>query len=245
MKNTQVFKRTPLFFLFLIIGLAQLGNVSAEFRKEDYPTERLDAIHKKMTFLHGDLLAEYPEQLLTSLFLPSDAKVLELGADVGRNTCIIAQILDDSSNLVTVEPNQDVIFELRGNRDCNGLKFHIETSAISKVPLIRRDWTSIPSVEDKPGYTRVDTTTFDEVQEKYGIIFDTLVVDCEGALYYMLKDDPDILRNIKLVIVENDYSYPEQYYFVADLFRKNGLEVIHNGGDPYWDDNAFYQVWKK
>jgi hypothetical protein len=35
--------------------------------------------------------------------------------------------------------------------------------------------------------------------------FDTLVLDCEGAFYYILQDTPEILEGIKLLIMENDY----------------------------------------
>jgi len=55
------------------------------------------------------------------------------------------------------------------------------------------------------GYKWVKTITYDDLKLKYKINFDTLVLDCEGAFYYILMDMPEILKNIKLIIMENNY----------------------------------------
>jgi len=55
------------------------------------------------------------------------------------------------------------------------------------------------------GYKWVKTITYDDLKLKYKINFDTLVLDCEGAFYYILMDMPEILENIKLIIMENNY----------------------------------------
>ena len=205
--------------------------------------EKLQKIHSQLKLIHGSLLDEYPEQLMTATYLPSDAKVLELGGNVGRNSCVIASILEDSRNLVTVESSPIWADEIRINRNYNNLHFRVETGAISKVPLIQKGWITIPSEVNLPGYTRVRTITFSELEKKYQISFDTLVADCEGALYYILKDDPNLLKNIKLVIVENDYQDEEQKKFVSDLYKQNGLKLIYSA--DYFERVGFYQVWKK
>lgn len=248
-KSFQYAKSLNLFgkficFLSLMIGSAH-SSYAVVTRLPEEAYDKLYALHAKIKFLHGDPMAELPEQLLTANFLPSNAKVLELGSDVGRNSCVIGTILDDSRNMVTVEPRYEAIKFLKENRNVNKLNFHIENAAVSKVPLIQQGWNTIPSEVDIPGYTRVNTITFDELQLKYGIDFDTMIVDCEGGLYYILRDDPTILRNIKLIIIENDFSCAEHSRFVVDIFKKNGFEVIHNEGPTYWDDNSFYQVWMK
>lgn len=237
-------KKSICLAIFFLVSISTINFVeSSSLPEEAY--ERLNEIHKKVTLLHGDINCELPEQLLSANFLPSDAKVLELGADVGRNSCVIGTILEDSSQMVSVEPRLEAIPYLTANRDHNGLNFHIEPSAVSMVPLLQQGWSTIPSEVDLPGYTRVNTITFDELMLKYGIDFDTLIVDCEGGLYYILKDDPSILSNIKLIIIENDFASDEHQRFVVDKFRENGFEVIHNEGPPYRGDNSFYQVWSK
>ncbi len=209
---------------------------------------KLQKIHSKLRLLHGSFEDEYPEQLMAAMYLHPDAKVLELGGNVGRNSCVIGSILQDSRNLVILESDKRSAECLQQNRDYNNLQFHIEASALSKIPLIQSDWTSKPSNVDLPGFFRVDTIIFDEVQKKYEIEFDTMVVDCEGALYYILRDDPDILKNIKLIIVENDYTDKKHLDYTLEVFVKNGFRLIFS--DKHVDSPTsfredFYQVWKK
>lgn len=212
----------------------------------DNGEKRLKEIHKRFTLIHGNIEYEHPEQLMSAIFMPADAKVLELGSDLGRNTCVIATILNDSRNLITLEPRYECIRYLAENRDHNRFHFHIECAALSKVPLIQKGWVTIPSEVDLPGYRRIKTMSFDQLQKKYRIIFDTLVVDCEGGLYHALKEEPELLENIKLVIMENDFPTEEQYQYVVSLFNQNGLKLVYNEGYiRFSGNNAFYQVWKK
>lgn len=211
----------------------------------DYGLNRLAGIHAQLKLRHGDFSYELPEQIITASYLPADAKVLELGSNLGNNSCVIAAILNDSRNLLTMETRLDAVRLLKENRDYNRLRFHIEAAALSEVPLLQKGWVTIPSLVDLDGYTRVETITFDQLLIKYGIQFDTLVVDAEGALYQILIDTPSILDKIKLIIIENDFRCAEHCFYVVDLFRKNGFELVYNEGDPYYGDNAFNQVWKK
>lgn len=242
--KSSFFKKFTNLSLFLILGIFPIKHSYASELK-DIAISRLETIHSDLRLLHGKFIYEYPEQLLTTMYLPSDAKVLELGSNLGNNSCVISTILQNSENLVTLETREEAVKCLTENRDLNGLKFHIEWAALSKVPLIQKGWNTIPSDIVLDGYFRVSTVTFNELQEKYNIIFDTLVVDSEGALYQILIDDPSILENIKLVIIENDFQSSEHCLFVLNLFREYGLELIYNEGPPYYGDNAFNQVWKK
>lgn len=228
-------------FLFITVFFA-----SGLMATENDPVERLKRIHFQLTMLHGNLLEEYPEQLMTTMFLPEDAKVLELGGNVGRNSCVIAKILHDDRNLVTLESDPKIAKLLQENRDFNHLHFHIEPSALSKVKLIQSGWKTKPSKKLLPGFKRVNTLTFSQLQEKYDIEFDTLVADCEGAMYYILRDDPAVLKNMKLVIMENDFHEISHFNFVQEQFIRNGLQLVYNragGWKPCYDH--FFQVWKK
>ncbi|MFI0434860.1 MAG: FkbM family methyltransferase [Parachlamydiaceae bacterium] len=217
-------------------------------------TKKLENIHSKLTLIHGNMLDEYPEQLMTAMYLSKHAKVLEIGANCGRNSLVIASILKDSKHLVCVESSADSAQSLKDNRDANGFDFHIEDSAISKVPLIQSGWKTIPSEVDVEGWTRVKTISFKKLKKKYNIQFDTLIVDCEGALYYILRDEPYILNGINLVIIENDFDDYQQMLEVQTLFKRHGLECVYNEpftyeGKPCANCRAcgenFYQVWKK
>jgi hypothetical protein len=65
------------------------------------------------------------------------------------------------------------------------------------------------------GFSWVSTITLEQLKSKYNIEFDTLVLDCEGAFYYILMDMPEILNNINLIIMENDYW---------DISKKNYID---------------------
>ena len=97
-----------------------------------------------------------------------------------------------------------------------------------------------------PGYSKVNTITFAELTEKYGIEFDTLVLDCEGAFYYILMDMPDIISNVRLIIMENDYNDASHKNYIDGVLRQNGFVVDYSepGGWGYCANN-FYEVWLK
>lgn len=245
------FLKTAL-FLFILSYCQMIpfgsGRLEAETTSQflDSGTEKLKAIHSKLKILHGSLSEEYPEQFMTALYLSEEAKVLELGGNYGRNSCVIAAILKNPRNLVVMEPCGEYARLLRENRDVNGFQFHIEVSALSKVPMIQQGWKTIPSNVVLPGFFPVNTITFDELQKKYQIEFDTMVVDCEGALYYILNEEPDMLKNMNTIIIENDFEDGGHVGFVHDQFRRNGFQVVYTqagGWGPCY--HYFYQVWKK
>ena len=128
---------------------------------------------------NGSFDEEYEEQLMTMKFLNRDAKVLELGSNIGRNTLTIATILNDINNLVTLESSKIICNCLRYNCDVNNLHVQIENKALSYRKLIQKDWDTIPSDTVLDGYTSVDTITFEELEEKYKIKFDTIVAILE------------------------------------------------------------------
>ena len=92
----------------------------------------------------------------------------------------------------------------------------------------------------------MNTLTIDELMNKYNIDFDTLVLDCEGAFYYILMDMPEILNNIKLIIMENDYNDISNKNYVDEILKKHNFKVDYQepGG---WGPccNNFFEVWKR
>jgi FkbM family methyltransferase len=180
-------------------------------------------------------------------YLTGKEKILEIGGNIGRNSLIIARLLNSKQyNLVTLESNLEIADQLKENRDANQLQFHIETSALSKRNLIQKGWDTLPSDMLQEGYSWVNTMTLDEIQTKYNIVFDTLVLDCEGAFYYILMDMPEILANINLIIMENDYTDISRKQYVDNVLKKNGFyrDYAEGGG---WGPctHYFFEVWKK
>ena len=211
-----------------------------------YNVDKLIKLHNKLQIRHGDFNSELPEQMMAINYITGNEKVLEIGGNIGRNSLIISSLLTDSKNLVTLESDSEIALQLTENRDINNLQFHIESKALSKRKLIQKEWYTIVSDELLPGYKPVNTITLEELNNKYNIEFDTLVLDCEGAFYYILLDMPEILDNINLIIMENDYLDKSHKEYVDSTLKQNGFKVdyVEGGGWGYFTDN-FYEVWKK
>lgn len=210
--------------------------------------EKLLNIHSQLKIDHGSLSQEFPEQMMAVTYLTGNEKVLELGGNIGRNSLIIGHLLKQkqNNNFVTLECDTEICKQLTHNRDINNMTFHIENSALSKRKLIQHGWETIVSDVVLPGYKPVSIISYKELQNKYNIDFDTLVLDCEGAFYYILMDMPEILNGIKLIIMENDYHDYNHKIFIDDILRKNNFNVVYQeqgGWEPCY--NVFFEVWKK
>ena len=211
-----------------------------------YNVDKLIKLHNKLQIRHGDFNSELPEQMMAINNITGNEKVLEIGGNIGRNSLIIASLLKDSRNLVTLECDSDIATQLTENRDINNLQFYIEKSALSNRKLIQKGWDTIVSDELLPGYKPVNTITLEELNNKYNIEFDTLVLDCEGAFYYILLDMPELVTNINLIIMENDYHNLEHKLYIDNKLREEKFEVVYSqigGWGPCY--NNFFEVWKK
>ncbi len=203
-------------------------------------------IHSKLKINYGSFNEELPEQKMVVRYLSGKEKVLEIGGNIGRNSLVIASILQDQKNLVTLESDMDIAKQLQENRDNNNYSFYIENSALSNKKMIQREWDTKVSDVLINGWKWVNTITFTELKNKYNIEFDTLVLDCEGAFYYILQDMPEILNGINLIIMENDYWDINHKLEINRVLLENNFYVdyIESGGwGPCY--NNFYEVWKK
>ena len=207
---------------------------------------KLAKIHSNIKINHGYLYEELPEQKMVVRYLNGNEKVLEIGGNIGRNSLVIANILENSKNLVTLESDINIAKLLTENRDLNNLKFHIESSALSNRKMIQKSWDTKHSEILEDGFFWVNTIKLDELKSKYNIEFDTLVLDCEGAFYYILVDMPEILNGIHLIIMENDYYEICKKNYVDEVLIKNNfyIDYVEGGG---WGccENNFFEVWKK
>lgn len=211
------------------------------------PIEKLNTIHRNILFEGGRMKDEYEEQIMSCTYIKPGNVVLELGGNIGRNSLVIATLLENSENLVVLETDPDSCVKLERNKNLNGYRFKVVNAAISDKKLIQNYWTCIQSETLLPGYFPVKTMTFSDFKEDYPLKFDTLVADCEGALYYILQDFPDFLNGITTIIVENDYKSVEHYNVVRQKFLDEGFELNYTKPFvcPMPCKNYFYQVWKK
>jgi FkbM family methyltransferase len=182
---------------------------------------------------------------LSVKYIKPHCKVLELGGNIGRNSCVISKILNNSRNLVVVETDINNAIQLNENKILNNLDFQIEIAAISQVPLIQNAWLTKPKIKDEEGWKYINVISWSKLKNKYNIIFDTLVVDCEGALYYILKEEPNFLETFKLIIIENDFTDITHKHFVDNEFKKFNFKQIYKEKSIHGLCEYFYEVWKK
>lgn len=231
----------------------------------DRDLPELRELQQRLNLLHGSFDEELPEQRMAiKHILPTDT-VLELGTNIGRNSLIIGTILDDDRRLVTLESNPQHAREAEENRVANSMNFQIEPSALSARPLIQEGWYSQLGLGE-PASTKfsVNTITWPALQQKYGLHFNVLVADCEGAVFHILEDEPDFFKGFDTVILENDFTTDESSESTAAqkkdavdaALRASGLSVVYSepGPDyavPYIRErfaatwSRFYEVWKR
>ena len=214
--------------------------------------EKILEIHKNLIFNHGLLSDEFQEQIMAINYIKETDTVLELGGNIGRNSCIISTILNDSSRLVVFETNFNDSIKLKENRDNNNFKFNVENCAISKINLYQQHgWIVKPinEISDISNCTKVNISCWSDIKNKYSYLnFNVLVCDCEGGLYYILKEEPNFLDTIETIIIENDFTEISHKLFVDEEFNKNNFNMIYNkslGDAGNKMNDWFYQVWIK
>ena len=241
---------------FYTIKINILDNTITTINNNDI-NNKISDIHSKLKIKYGSFNDELPEQKMVVRYLTGNEKILEIGGNIGRNSLIISHILETKNassnsntntnmNFVSLESDINIANQLRENRDLNNFNFHIESSALSKRKLIQKGWDTIVSDTLADGYQWVNTITLNELNKKYNIEFDTLVLDCEGAFYYILMDMPEILENITLIIMENDYTNINHKIFIDQVLKENNFYRDYmegNGWGPCID--YFFEVWKK
>ena len=231
-----------------IIDLISIDNYDKELYNKEIEIKKntnkyLEKLHSELQLVYGKFSLELPEQKLAITYIEKDDIVLELGGNCGRNSLIISSILSDQSNLLVLECDEKSVAKLKKNREVNNLNFQIEPSALSEHNLVLIKWTTYISDTILPNSKKVNTIKYPELIEKYKLKFNTLVIDCEGAFYFILKSYPVILKNIKKIIIENDFKNIKHKIYVLNFLKKNKFNLIHELRGKNTSD--FYQVWMK
>ena len=189
-------------------------------------------------------------------YVKPDDIILELGGNIGRVSSILSTIIKSDNNLLVLECSPVHYKELLENRDNNGFTFNVEGKALSSQKLYQFGWNTYTEEElekysNSGDATEVETITLDEIRNKYKLYFNTLIIDCEGAFYYIIQSFPSILDNIEKIIIENDYPNWERKMFVEEILQKAGFETVEivELDEIHWADHTdpniqkhFYEV---
>lgn len=219
------------------------------YRCEKDVQQTIRALHANLQLRHGTFKDELPEQLMAVRYIRPHDVVLELGGNIGRNSLVIASLLKNPRNLVSLETDPEIARQLDENRRLNGLPFQIVVAALSARRLIQSGWNTKPlsASETIPdGWKEIDTCSYKDLCEMTSRPFTTLVADCEGALFYILRDFPEMLASIQTVIMENDYTDLSHKEEVDSRLRGRGFECVYReagGWGPCYD--RFFEVWQK
>ena len=188
---------------------------------------------------------EMPEQLLATHYVKKGDVVLELGANIGRNTLVIAKILEGEGTLYSSESNESYRKRTLSNLKLNNLSYnsyHV-IPAISKVPLQQDSWWSTRIKSDHPttdGWVNIETTKLPAEN------FNTLIVDCEGCLLPITQKFPQILSTVNTIIIENDWKSLEDFKDMHDLFNNAGLHSSQCYNGPWGARrDCFYEVLER
>ncbi len=214
-------------------------------------------MHHGLTMLHGDLMKEYPEQLMAHKHINGDDCVLELGGNVGTTSLVVNNKLNRKDYHVVVEPGGTQ--HLEANRDHNNAGFQICGKAVSQVPLMIKGWVSrpVPAQGVTDGWKAIETQTVEDLKAQYNLPFNVLVADCEGCLVPMIVDNPNLLVGITKIILEHDFPTEESHRGFLALMDSNGFTMIdsYKKTDEYgpgmnWEDGLesdpiFVSVWTR
>ena len=211
---------------------------------------RLSQIHEKLQLNHGKFNEELALQRLSMLYLTGNEKILEIGGNIGRISLVIASILREKNNrdLVVLESDSNNANFLRENRDKNKMSFFIEDSALSKRNLIQLKSNTIEHNTLLEGYKPVKSILFHELISRYNVVFDTLILNCGFAAYYIFLDMPEVLDNIKLLIMTNEYWDVAKKKYIDDLLEFKGFyrEYFEQHDDKWYQGPHaynYYEVW--
>lgn len=170
-------------------------------------------------------------------YLPEDSIVLELGARFGTVSCIINKIILNPYNQVSVEPDERVWNALKYNKNNNNCSFNIFQGAISerRKKLVNLDetqgyGTTSSNIEGHyDSENEVNVISFKNLEKKYALKFNVLVADCEGCLGELLKDNPQIYDQLKLIFFEKDYPNTTNYREIERMLSKKGFVPLKSG----------------
>jgi len=154
---------------------------------------------------------ERVEREFVARYLDATDSLLELGGCLGGVACVANERLADPSKHVVVEANPNLIPALTHNRDRNGCRFQIEHGMVSR--LSDGTFFIYESILDCSGTARLDAgppravlkvpvTTIREIEAKYHLNFNAVILDIEGGELPFLEENSEFLSGVDLLIVE-------------------------------------------
>ena len=163
--------------------------------------------------------------------------MLELGGRYGVVSCEINKKLKDKTKHLVVDPDPVVFVHMVNNIVMNGGNCRMFNGIISKTPQYFQPAGLSSRTRCKPCSTEsvlVPHMSLTDAIAKYGIVFDTLVADCEGCLESFFDENLDYIKNFKLITFEEDYGSECNYDKIKHILDEKNFECIRPGGHSVW-----------
>ena len=186
-----------------------------------------------------DCKIEQSSRRMYAKWIPPNASVLEIGARYGQTTCALADRLHEKGRLTSVEADPRVWEALEGNlarKKCIFQNFHLVKGVVGRQSMIvqgtRYGTHTLPlswqpsdnQSKHEQNLTRKkqNLTSPAHPLETLPDSFDTLAIDCEGCFATFLIENSELLRTLKMIIVE---SHTDQ----SDKEEKEVKKLVNSG----------------
>ncbi len=140
--------------------------------------------------------------------LPTDRKVIELGASIGGNSCQIARRLDRGVRMACIEANPEIVPILRENiaRNCGDRPVEVIHAMVASHSGVGRldigESTLVSSAGSGSHTIEVPAITLTDIVARLGGGEYSLVSDIEGAEVSLFTDHRAALAGCGLMIIE-------------------------------------------
>ena len=191
---------------------------------------------------------EFEEEYFVKKYISHNDTILELGGCFGYISCLSNKLIKDKSKHFVLEPNYKLLPYLEKNKNTNDCDFQIINKVISKKKKIKlflnNSILGSSLVTKTKNSIEVNGITLDELQTQNAIIFNTLIIDIEGAELEFFKKNS--LSNFKKVIVEfhegPSHLNKNQVLECKQILINNNMSLVEKLNDvEVWvkDNNNF------
>ena len=179
-------------------------------------------------------------------YLSANAKVLELGSCLGYISCITNKILKEKDKHVVLEANSNLIEWIEKNRDANGCGFAVENSIISHHEknefYIHKLIVGGSTKRETPNRVEVKGVSFSSLKKKYGVNFDTLIMDIEGGELELFREHKDSISDFNKIFFEvhpfANILTKSEAKECEDILTSIGFNnVLKDGNFQIWEKN--------
>lgn len=159
---------------------------------------------------------EYNSRDMIRRWLPPGATVLEVGARYGSVSCVIATMQHQSGKVVAVEADPTVWNALDNNLKTYGCNVNVVKGVVGTTPVATQvlgyggyGSRTIPAHQNATNTQAVPAYPLAQIEKTFNMHFDTLVADCEGCFTSLIHDNPQLLNQVTMIIVEAHADRPE------------------------------------